>query len=286
MRVIIDPHAGPCKGVKRALSMVEQELQRDSDIVALGPIIHNRMEMSRLQDMGLSTVEQENIEQGNLEALKNRRIFIRSHGISKALQQHVNNVGATVCDGTCPTVHAIQRRIEQYYQNGYQIIIVGKAKHPEVIGLNGYCDNQATIIQSEEDVERIQVAEKAFMVSQTTVAHEKFLAIQEKMLQLYPQVVVKDTVCRQVIKRHDNMRNFAASVDVVLLVGGKHSSNTRVLFDIAKQSNPQTFWIEQASDIDVTWINENDVIGITGSASTPVWQLEKIQNVVENVTFN
>ena len=286
MNVIIDEHAGPCKGVKRALALVEQELQRDSDIVALGPIIHNQMEMQRLEKMGLSTIDQESVEQGNLEPLQNKRIFIRSHGISKALQHQVDRVGAFVCDGTCPTVHAIQRHIQAFFKNGYQIIIVGKEGHPEVVGLNGYCDKKATIIYSEEDVERISVAEKAFMVSQTTVAHDKFLAIQKKMLQLYPHVTVKDTVCRQVVNRHENMRNFAASVDVVLLVGGKNSSNTRVLFNIAKQSNPQSYWIEQASDIDVNWLEENGIIGITGSASTPVWQLEKIKKFVENVTFN
>lgn len=285
MIVKIDPNAGPCQGVRRALQMIEEELAKD-DIVALGPIIHNQAEIDRLQKKGLITVDQEPVEQGDTQSIKNNKVFIRSHGISKKLRQQLIDANAVICDGTCPIVLSIHRRIERHYKNGYHIFIIGKPNHPEVIGLNGACDGHATIIQSEIDLDHLTIPEKSFLVSQTTINHDYFLDLQQKMLQIQPCLIVKDTVCRSVSNRHENTRNFAANVDIVLLVGGKNSSNTRVLFDIAKQSNPQTFWIERSDDINVGWFENDSTVGIIGSASTPLWQLEEIQKFVERITLN
>ncbi len=284
MMVTIDPNAGPCQGVQRALRLVEHELEHDS-VIALGPIIHNQAEVDRLEHKGLVTVDQKIVEDGDIQSIKNKSVFIRSHGISKKVRQQLIDAHADICDGTCPTVLSIQRRIEQFYQNGYHIFIIGKANHPEVLGLNGACDGQAVIIQSEADLINLTIPEKSYLVSQTTVNHDYFLDLKEKMLQIQPSLTIRDTVCRSVTNRHENTRNFAAGVDVVLLVGGKNSSNTRVLFDIAKQSNPRTFWIERSDDIFTDWFEKDSTVGITGSASTPLWQLQKIQDFVERITF-
>ncbi|MBN1464799.1 4-hydroxy-3-methylbut-2-enyl diphosphate reductase [candidate division KSB1 bacterium] len=283
MQVIVDANAGPCSGVKRALRLIEAQLAQDEEILALGSIIHNKAEMERLAGMGLTTIDQAVVEEGGLDRLRDKKVFVRSHGIGKKLDQQVRDTALAVCDGTCPNVRAIQKTIERYHQRGYQILIVGTPGHAEVVGLSGHCDDQAIVIQSPEEVAALPFAEKRLLVAQTTVARNKFLAIQEKILQIAPHTLVQDTTCRQVSNRHANMRNFAASVDVLLLVGGKNSSNTRVLFEIAKQRNPRTFWIEAATDIERDWLIA-DSIGITGSASTPLWQLQKIKEYVESIT--
>jgi 4-hydroxy-3-methylbut-2-enyl diphosphate reductase len=285
MIVRLDPHAGPCNGVKRALKLAEDELAKD-DLVALGPIIHNQAEMDRLQSKGLITADQESVEHGDVQSIKNKKVFIRSHGISKKLRQQLVDANVDICDGTCPIVLSIQRRIEKYYKAGYKIFIIGKAKHPEVMGLNGACDHQASIIQNETDLDNLNIPEKSFLVSQTTVNHNYFLDLQEKMLQIQPCLIVKDTVCSSVTNRHENTKKFAADVDVVLLVGGKKSSNTQVLFEIAKQSNPQSFWIERRDDINPDWFEKASTVGITGSASTPIWQMVDIQKFVEGINSN
>ena len=207
MIVRLDPNAGPCNGVKRALKMVEVELAQ-GDLVALGPIIHNQAEIDRLEKQGLITADQEKVTQGELQAIKNNKVFIRSHGISKKLRQQLVEADVDICDGTCPIVLSIQRRIERYYADGYRIFIIGKPQHPEVIGLNGACDNQAVIIQNKADLEHLDIPAKSLLVSQTTVNHNYFLDLQEKMLQIQPCLIVKDTVCSSVTNRHENTRTF------------------------------------------------------------------------------
>jgi len=283
MAVVLDPNAGPCSGVKRALRLIEEQLTLEKNVIALGQVIHNQAEIERLESMGLESIDQNSVENVNLGRLKDKKVFVRSHGISKKLYQKLIDAGSQICDGTCPTVAAVQKKVARFYQNGYQIFIVGKAMHPEVLGLCGACEDQAILIQSIDDIESVEFNDKALLVAQTTLAYDKFLAIKEKILQIAPHVIVKDTICRQVSNRHENMRNFAAGVDVVLLVGGKNSSNTRVLFDIAKQSNPHTFWIERQEEIKSTWLDAHS-IGITGSASTPLWQLQRVKAYVERIT--
>ncbi len=277
MQVVVDPHAGPCPGVKRALRMAEQQLQKGDCLVAVGPIIHNRREMERLENMGLSTVNQNDVETGNTDSVEQKTVFVRSHGISGSLLQSLEETRATVVNGTCPVVQKIQHMISDYHKAGFQIIIVGKPGHPEVSGLNGHCDNQAVIIQTKEDLSQVDFQKPSVLLSQTTMSQSLFFAIRDILLEKNPDLIVKDTTCRQVNRRHENIRNFAHSVDVVLLIGGKNSSNTRVLYDISREINPRTFWIEEKNDILPNWFSRDDTVGVTGSASTPVWQLQDIQ---------
>ena len=278
MRVVIDPKAGPCGGVRRAIRMVEKRLQDQEDIVAIGPLIHNNAEVARLTDEGLDTVQQDAVTSGDLEALQGKRAFIRSHGVSPALRKKLETAAAEIVDGTCPKVAVIQKQIQQQYAAGRQIVIIGKKGHPEVVGLAGHCDNKAVIISSEEDVQKIDTSRPIFLVSQTTISHGKFIDLKEKISHIIADLLVKDTVCRQVMNRHDDIRNFAASMDVLFLVGGKQSSNTAVLFEVAKAANPATFWIEEAQEISADWIKGKQNVGVSGSASTPVWQMEKIRD--------
>jgi len=283
VKILIDPHAGACGGVRRAIRMVETRLQDQNNLVAIGPLIHNNAEVERLQHRGLATVGQEVVEDGDFSAIKGKRVFVRSHGVSEKLMQDLRNAAGEVIDGTCPKVAAIQKLIREHYKAGRQIVIIGKAGHPEVAGLNGFCENKALIIQSEKDLSKIDASRSIFLVSQTTISHRKFIDLMEKIVQIAPHVLVKDTVCRQVMNKDKELRNFAASVDVLLLVGGKHSSNTAVLYELAKSVNPSSYWIESEKDIDPGWISDDLTVGVSGSASTPMWQMQRVHDCLQNM---
>ena len=285
MNVIIDPTAGPCSGVKRAIRMVESCLQEEDDIIAIGPLIHNSAEVQRLSGRGLETVDQQDVENSDFGKIKNKSVFIRSHGISESLRADLQNAGAKLIDATCPKVAAIHKIIRKNYDAGKQIVIIGKIDHPEVKGLNGHCENNGVIITSDADLQKIDVSRPTFVVAQTTIAHRKFVDLVEKIVQITPDVQFKDTICRQVINKHNYLRNFAASVDVLLLVGGKHSSNTGVLYELAKSINPSSYWVEGKDDIKTEWLLPSFTVGVSGSASTPMWQLKEISDYVENISL-
>ena len=283
MKTVIDSHAGPCPGVRRALRLLEQELQQHGESVALGDVIHNPAEVARLQAAGLKTVAQEQVEQGNLNDMRGRRVFIRSHGVSEQLLRALEQERAVIIDGTCATVAHIQKKIRSYFEQGFQILIVGKAGHPEVKGLKGYCQDQAVIISSEADFYKIDWTAKSLLVAQTTVDPLLFKKIGDQLKERLTDLTILDTTCRQVSRRHQNIRNFASNVDVLLLVGGKNSSNTNILYQAARDINHRTYWIESSAELNEEWFIHQEIIGITGSASTPMWQLYEMQQAVESI---
>ena len=264
--------------------MVENRLQDQNNLVAIGPLIHNNAEVTRLQQRGLATVDQSVVENGDFSAVKGKNVFVRSHGVSEKLMHGLQKAAGKVIDGTCPKVAVIQKLIRQNYKQGRQIVIIGKAGHPEVAGLNGSCENTAVIIQSKDDLDKIDASRPIFLVSQTTISHRKFIDLMEKIVQINAHVLVKDTVCRQVMNKDKELRNFAASVDVLLLVGGKHSSNTAVLYDISKSVNPYSYWIESEKDIDSGWFSDDMTVGVSGSASTPMWQMQQVFDYLQNLS--
>ncbi len=284
MRIIIDPYAGPCPGVKRALKMAEENLLQKIDLLALGPVIHNQREMDRLIEKGLQTVGQESVEdKAELGHLANRNLLIRTHGIAKQLRQKLDAAQVNVIDATCSVVRRLQKLVQQYHEQKYQIVIVGKAGHPEVTGLLGHCDNQGIVIENESDLSRIDFARKVFLLAQTTVDQAKFVNIREKLSLRHPNLIAMDTTCGQINRRHEQMRRFAASVDVVLFVGGKNSSNTAVLHNVCRQANPRSYRIESTADLERDWLQPDDSVGITGGASTPKWQLQQVHDYLEKL---
>ncbi len=284
MTIILDHKAGPCPGVKRAIRMAEEELVTSGHLTAVGPLIHNQDEISRLSEKGLKTMDQDQLEQTDPPAGdQNDKLLIRSHGISRDFYDKLKNQNKTIIDGTCPKVAKIHKIIHEHYQNGYQIVIIGKPQHPEVKGLNGHCDNTAVVIQEAKDIEKIDFNKKTLLVAQTTFSHSKFYTLRDEIQKRHPHLIWKDTTCPQVRRRHQHMQEFAASVNVVVLVGGKQSSNTGVLYDISKMVNPRTHWIENQNDVQSQWFEKDDTVGITGSASTPKWQLQQIEHFLKKL---
>lgn len=282
MQVIIDPFSGPCPGVQRAIKMLERELEDYGRAVALGQVIHNAMEINRLRDKGLVTVTQNEEPSSMDDTLRDQRVFIRSHGISDEYRRSLQASDVTLVDGTCPTVAAIQKKIRRYDAEGYQVVIAGKKGHPEVVGLAGCGEKKAIVLQDENDVEQLDVNGSYYVVAQTTISPDLFNRIIDRVKGRVKDVVIEDTTCRHVTRRHEKIRNFARQVDVLLLVGGKNSSNTGVLFRVAHAVNAQTIWIESADELDPEMFSTASTVGITGSASTPVWQLHRVKEVLEN----
>ncbi|MDZ7371401.1 MAG: 4-hydroxy-3-methylbut-2-enyl diphosphate reductase [candidate division KSB1 bacterium] len=280
MKVVIDPNAGPCSGVRRALALLQQELQERGECYALGEVIHNLMEMERLEQAGLRTIDQEQAERGDLDSFRGRRLLIRAHGISESLRQVLKENEITIIDGTCPTVDALQKRLRRYADQGYQVVIVGKAGHPEVKGLSGACRGRAVVVNDERDAAHVEPNLPTVVAAQTTIAAEHFDRMVELLKSKVKKMTVLRSMCPQVAKREENIRNFAGQVTVLLLVGGKNSSNTRVLFESARTVNPRTIWIESPKELESKWFEESDIVGVTGSASTPFHQLEQVRDAL------
>jgi 4-hydroxy-3-methylbut-2-enyl diphosphate reductase len=284
MRIVIDPQAAPCPGVQRAITIVEENLQDIDPLFALGPVIHNQDEMDRLTAKGLQTINQAGAESSeDLASLSGRRLLIRTHGIGEDLRNRLLHEKTRLIDATCPIVRRVQRLVQKYYLQGYQIVIAGKPKHPEVLGLLGHCGKQGVVVENETDLTMVDLNRKTFLAAQTTINPAGFFAIRDKLINSGCDVIAIDTTCRHIGKRHQQIERFASTVDIVLLVGGKSSSNTTVLYDVCRHANSKSYRIESFADVEREWLRPDDVIGITGSASTPLWQLAKVQEYLQEI---
>jgi 4-hydroxy-3-methylbut-2-enyl diphosphate reductase len=280
MKVCIDPKAGVCTGVRRAIRLAEENLESGREIYALGELIHNHREVERLAGLGLKNIEQEQLTRPNASPVKN--ILVRTHGIPPQLRDELQRECMNVIDATCPIVKRLQQKVSDKYLDGCQIVIFGKQHHPEVTGLLGYCGNKAVVVQEEKDFQKIDRKQKTFLLSQTTMPQHTFLALAEKLKTIVKNLEIHDSTCKQINNRYEAIKAFSAQVDVVLFVGGKNSSNSKALYQACKSVNDNSYHIESAEDIDFSWYSQNDTVGISGGASTPRWQLEKIRNYLES----
>jgi 4-hydroxy-3-methylbut-2-enyl diphosphate reductase len=280
MKVYIDPNAGVCTGVRRAIRLAEENLESSGEIYALGELIHNRREVDRLAELGLKTIEREQL--AGLNAIPVKNVLVRTHGIPPQLKDELQRERMNVIDATCPVVKRLQQKVSDKYLAGWQIVIFGKQHHPEVIGLLGYCDNNAVVVQDERDFQKIDRKQKTFLLSQTTMPQQTFLALAEKLKAVVDNLETHDSTCKQINNRYEVVTAFSAKVNVVLFVGGKNSSNSKALCQACKSVTANSHHIESAEDIDRSWYLQNDIVGITGGASTPKWQLEEIKDYLES----
>jgi 4-hydroxy-3-methylbut-2-enyl diphosphate reductase len=250
MQVIIDKNAGFCWGVVRAIEIAESELNASGKLYSLGEIIHNPVEVERLKEKGLVTISHD-----DLKNVKDAKVLIRAHGEPPSTYEIAKKYSVEIVDATCPVVTKLQSRVRKFYLDGYQIVIFGKKDHPEVIGLLGQCDGNAIVIKSLEEVDNVSLKGKTVLFSQTTMSKDLFYKIKAELEKRVEELVVinpeeevdfiaKDTICRQVSNRDDKLREFSRSVDLVVFVAGKNSSNGKVLYEICKQENPRTYFVE------------------------------------------
>jgi len=286
--VTIDKFSGFCWGVVRTIDIAEQELAQGEELYSLGDIIHNPVEIQRLGDEGLKT-----ITTANLEAARGKKVLIRAHGEPPATYRRAEELGITIVDATCPVVTKVQERIRRFYTDGYQVVIFGKKDHAEVIGLVGQTNGEAIVVKSLEEIGTVALDRKTVLFSQTTMDKATFHRLKEELQKRVKELVVgsiedeaiefhaKDTICGQVSGRDKKIREFAAANDIVIFVAGRTSSNGKVLFDIAREANAKTFFIENVSELSPAWFNGVTKVGITGATSTPQWLMENVKQDIE-----
>ena len=284
MRIEIDINSGFCFGVVRAINEAEQALQSGS-VASLGDIVHNRMEVQRLESLGLQT-----ISHADIPTLEGKRMLIRAHGEPPKTYDLAKEYGVEVIDATCPVVAALQRKVKKAYEEmsavGGTVVILGKRGHAEVVGLTGQVDEQAVVVECEEDLQAIDFSRPIYFLSQTTQSIEKFNHLAEVMREKVSQeamLTIDDTICRRVSSREEHLREFARQHDIIIFVCGRKSSNGKVLYNICQQENERSYNIEEARELQQEWFEGAESVGICGATSTPKWLMEEIANAISSM---
>ena len=281
MRVEIDEQSGFCFGVVRAISEAEKALQ-SGPVASLGDIVHNRVEVQRLEAMGLKTISHEDIP-----LLKGARMLVRAHGEPPKTYDLARECGVEIIDATCPVVEALQRKVKRAHEamskvNG-TVVILGKRGHAEVVGLTGQVNEETVVVESEEDLEQVDFSRPIYFLSQTTQSVGKFRHLADVMrgrLSDESMLTADDTICRRVSSREEHLREFASQYDVIIFVCGRKSSNGKVLYNICRQANEHAYNIEEASELQGEWFEGVESVGICGATSTPKWLMEEIAEAI------
>lgn len=280
LQIEIDGGSGFCFGVTTAIKKAEEELARGKTLYCLGDIVHNSMEVNRLHERGLITINHEQLKQ-----LHDVKVLLRAHGEPPETYELARKNNIEIIDATCPVVLALQSRIKRKYDHSPegQIVIFGKSGHAEVLGLVGQTRSNAIVVQNLEDVKQLDFNKSIYLYSQTTKGLDEFHRIIDYIQQhISPEATFKsfDTICRQVANRMPNIAEFATKHDLILFVSGRKSSNGKVLFKECKSVNPNSYQIESADEIDFDWLKGVSTIGICGATSTPKWLMEECRDAI------
>ena len=286
----IDNGSGFCFGVTTAIRKAEEELGRTGHLYCLGDIVHNTAEVDRLASRGLETITHEQLEQ-----LHDVKVLLRAHGEPPETYETARRNRIEIIDATCPVVLKLQQRIHATYHGNEadspapQIVIYGKRGHAEVLGLVGQTQGQATVIENIDEIDKIDYSRDIYLYSQTTKSVQEFQRIVEEIKRrVNPGVTFRsfDTICRSVANRIPQIRQFAAQHEIILFVSGAKSSNGRILFAECKDANPNSYLISGESDINPSWLQGKDRIGICGATSTPRWLMQRVSDAVLQLTNN
>ena len=265
---------GFCFGVKRAIKIAENSKNAST----IGPLIHNNEEIKRLKaNFNVDTLEDTSQVKGVKKAI------IRTHGITKNDLSTLKNSGTEVIDATCPYVTKPQEICEQMSQEGYDVVIFGDENHPEVKGVKSYAINGAKVVSCVGDLKSEKLGNKVAIVSQTTRKVEEFLKIVSYLTTNYKEVRVFNTICNATFENQDAAKELAKEADVMVVIGGKNSSNTKQLFSIAKENCEESFLIENENELEKEWFENKNLCGITAGASTPEWIIEKVIGKISKI---
>lgn len=276
LRVHIDQHSGFCFGVVYAIEMAEEILDEQGYLYCLGDIVHNDEEVNRLTSKGLRI-----IDHAQLKELKDEKVLIRAHGEPPSTYELAINNNLTLIDASCPVVLKLQNRIKNSYDKDETIYIYGKHGHAEVIVLLGQTSNNAVVFQDISELDLDALPKNLTLYSQTTKSTDKFYEINQILREKGITVNTNDTICRQVSNRDKELRDFADKFDKIVFVSGTKSSNGKVLYNVCKDKNPNTYFVSNSDQVDKTWFNENDSVGICGATSTPMWLMEEVKSRLE-----
>jgi len=291
MDITIDKHSGFCFGVEFAIQMAEDELENEEILYCLGDIVHNDMEVERLYHKGLRIISYD-----DLKNIRDSKVLIRAHGEPPETYKIALENNLEIIDASCPVVLKLQNRIrdafEQVEKSDGQLVIYGKEGHAEIVGLNGQTRNKAIVVSSDADLDKIDFSKPVTLFSQTTKSTEGFYTITQKIRE---KIVEKghdnneemfnshDSICRQVSNRAPNLNDFSEQHDIILFVSSRKSSNGKALFEICRQKNPKSYFVESELDISPSWFQPQDSIGICGATSTPMWLMERVKDRIQSL---
>jgi 4-hydroxy-3-methylbut-2-enyl diphosphate reductase len=278
LHVTIDPQSGFCFGVVYAIQMAEDYLAENDYLYCLGDIVHNEEEVERLKKKGLKIIDHE-----FLHTLQHEKVLIRAHGEPPETYQLALKNDIQLIDASCPVVLKLQNRVRESANEDKQIMIYGKHGHAEVAGLLGQTLGKAIVIEKFEELDQYELPKELILYTQTTKSSKNLYKLKEELENRGINVDFNDTLCRQVSNRDGQLRQFAQKFDKIIFVSGKKSSNGKVLHDVCKEQNPNTWFVSNSAEIKKEWFTENDTIGICGATSTPQWLMEEIKNTIEHI---
>jgi 4-hydroxy-3-methylbut-2-enyl diphosphate reductase len=286
MRVEIDINSGYCFGVEFAIQMAEDEMDNGGTLYCLGDIVHNSMEVARLEAKGLKIINHE-----DLKKIHDAKVLIRAHGEPPETYKLALANNIELIDASCPVVLKLQNRVknsfDQVKEKNGQVVIYGKPGHAEVIGLIGQTNDEAIVVMEEKDLEAIDWSRPIILYSQTTKSTKGFYNMksliegritQEKGQLIEGEFKANDSICRQVSNREPQLEKFSKQHDVILFVSGKKSSNGKALYQVCLKQNPRSYFIENEHEIKAEWLKNTDHVGICGATSTPNWLMEQVSN--------
>lgn len=268
-----------------AIRKAEEELQQSGSLYCLGDIVHNGQEVNRLAALGLTTIDHE-----QFASLHDVKVLLRAHGEPPLTYEIARRNHIDIIDASCPVVRNLQKRIREQYEairgrDDSQIVIFGKPGHAEVVGLQGQTDNTAIVIEHLKDVDKLDLGKSTYLFSQTTKDVDEFAQLVKEIEGRFrgKEFVWKDTICRQVANRSQHIQEFARQNDVVFFVGGRKSSNGKVLFELCREANPNTFFVSGPEEITTEQVVacKNRSVGICGATSTPLWLMERCRQRLE-----
>ena len=284
MQVELAKSAGFCFGVQRAVDTVYKQIEENSaeKIYTYGPIIHNEEVIKDMEKKGVEVI----LSEDELKQIKSGIVIIRSHGVPKRICDLLDENKVRYVDATCPFVKKIHRIVEEKSRDGYHIVIIGNREHPEVMGIEGWAQGPATIIQTEEEArafELVPESEKVCVVAQTTFNYNKFKDLVEIISEKRYDIIVLNTICNATKERQEEAYDIAKRVDAMIVIGDKRSSNTQKLFEICSNACADTYYIQTLGDLNMNQLRSVETVGITAGASTPNKIIEEVQN---NVRIN
>ncbi len=266
----------------RAISEAERALKSFSEVNSLGDIVHNRIEVQRLKELGLRTIKHADIEHST-----ERPLLIRAHGEPPSTYALAESLEVEVIDATCPVVAKLQRQVKSAYEQmegcAGQVVLLGKRGHAEVVGLTGQVNDRVIVVECEADLEAIDFARPIYFLSQTTQSIALFEELATIMRErTRSEIIVRDTICRQVSSREEHLRGFVQQFDVIIFVCGRKSSNGRVLYEMCREANPHSYNIESEDELQHEWFGDGvESVGICGATSTPGWLMEQVAAAIQ-----
>lgn len=273
----IDSSSGFCFGVVNAISKAESSLA-EGEVYSLGDIVHNRLEVHRLEMLGLHTAGHSDFPE-----ISGRRLLIRAHGEPPETYRQAKQYGIEIIDATCPVVASLQRTVADAYAQmcscGGRVVILGKKGHAEVVGLSGHAEGNAIIVEKTADLDAIDYSRPIYFLAQTTQSVSLFREMADMILSRSScpeRVVIRDTICRQVANREVHLREFAGRFDCIVFVSGHESSNGKVLYGVCRDANPNTHNVEDDCALQPEWFENCRSVGICGATSTPQWLMEQV----------